>query len=125
MAIPGLSKRERQILEILYKNNKATAAEVQEEMPGMSYSAVRGMLRVLHEKGLVSYEIDGVRYIYAPVVPRDEAAKSELKNVLDTFFGNSIEQVVVTLLNENELDISPETLDRLTQLIEKAKQERE
>ncbi len=124
MAISGLSKRERQILEILYKHGKATAAEVQEEMPGMSYSAVRGMLRVLHEKGLANYVVEGVRYIYSPTTPRDEAAKSELRNVLDTFFGSSVEQVVVTLLNENESKLSQETLDRLSELIEQAKKEK-
>lgn len=124
MPISGLSKRERQILEILYRRGKATAGEVQEEMPGMTYSAVRGMLRVLHEKELASYEVDGVRYVYAPVVPRDEAAKSELRNVLDTFFGNSVEQAVVALLDEKTSDLSPEALDRLSKLIEQAKQER-
>ncbi|MBX3118893.1 MAG: BlaI/MecI/CopY family transcriptional regulator [Fimbriimonadaceae bacterium] len=124
MSISGLSKRERQILEILYRRGKATANDVHEEMPKMTYSAVRGMLRVLSEKGLAVHEADGVRYVYSPVVPRDEAAKSELRNVLDTFFGNSVEQVVVTLLSEHENDLSDATLDRLSALIEQAKQER-
>lgn len=123
MGTSGLSKRERQILEILYRRGKATAAEVQEELPNMTYSAVRGMLRVLHEKGHVNFEVDGVRYVFSPVVPREEAARSELRNVLDTFFGSSVEQIVVALLNEQDARISTEDLDRIASIVEQAKQE--
>lgn len=117
-----LSKRERQILEILYRRGKATAAEVQEELAdGSSYSAVRGMLRVLSEKGLANHREDGVRYVFFPATPRDEAARTALTGLLDTFFAGSVEQVVATLLSERERNVSPEELDRLAKLIERAR----
>lgn len=121
----NLSKRERQILEILYRRNKATAAEVQADLAdGSTYSAVRGMLRVLNEKGLANYEAEGVRYVFSPATPRDEAAKSALDGLLDTFFSGSVSQVVTTLLNEKERKISDEELDRLAKLIEEARKDR-
>lgn len=121
----NLSKRERQILEILYRRGKATAAEVQEELAdGSTYSAVRGMLRVLNEKGLANFEAEGVRYIFSPATPRDEAAKSALDGLLNTFFSGSVSQVVSTLLSEQERKISDEELERLAKLIERAKKER-
>lgn len=120
-----LSKRERQILEILYRRGKATAAEVQEDLDdGSSYSAVRGMLRVLNEKGLAEYQPDGVRYVFSPATPRDEAARTALNGLLDTFFAGSVSQVVSTLLSEKELKVSDEELDRLAKLIERARKER-
>lgn len=119
----GLSKRERQVLDILYRRGKATAAEVHEELPKSSYSAVRGMLRVLHEKGLASYVSEGVRYVYSPTVPHDQAAKNALDGILQTFFENSLEQVVVTLLNDKEMRPDQDELERLSELIEKAKME--
>lgn len=120
-----LSKRERQILEILYRRGKATAAEVQEDLDdGSSYSAVRGMLRVLNEKGLAEYQPDGVRYVFSPATPRDEAARTALHGLLDTFFAGSVSQVVSTLLSEKELKVSDEELDRLAKLIERARKER-
>lgn len=120
-----LSKRERQILEILYRRGKATAAEVQEELnDGSSYSAVRGMLRVLTEKGLVGFEAEGVRYVFSPATPRDEAARTALHGLLETFFAGSVSQVVSTLLSEKELRVSDEELDRLAQMIAQAKKER-
>lgn len=122
----SLSRRERQILEILYRRGKATAAEVQEEMADeVTYSAVRGMLRVLAEKGLVQHRSDGVRYVFEPVVPREAAARSALDGLLNTFFGNSVEQVVTTLLSARERSIPVEELDRLHDLIERARRERE
>lgn len=123
-SLGGLSKRERQVLDILYRRGRATAAEVHEELPKSSYSAVRGMLRVLHEKGLASYVAEGVRYVYSPTVPREQAAKSALDGLLQTFFENSLEQVVVTLLNDNEMRPDQAELERLSELIEKAKDQR-
>jgi predicted transcriptional regulator len=121
----NLSKRERQILEILYRRGKATAAEVQEELAdGSTYSAVRGMLRVLNEKGLANFEAEGVRYVFSPATPRDEAAKSALDGLLNTFFSGSVSQVVSTLLSEQERKISDEELERLAKLIERAKRDR-
>jgi BlaI family transcriptional regulator, penicillinase repressor len=121
----NLSKRERQILEILYRRGKASAAEVQEELAdGSTYSAVRGMLRVLNEKGLANFEAEGVRYVFSPATPRDEAAKTALDGLMTTFFSGSVTQVVSTLLGEKERKISDEELDRLAKLIEKARNER-
>lgn len=121
----NLSKRERQILEILYRRGKASAAEVQEELAdGSTYSAVRGMLRVLNEKGLANFEAEGVRYVFSPATPRDEAAKTALDGLMNTFFSGSVTQVVSTLLGEKERKISDDELDRLAKLIEKARNER-
>jgi len=126
MQAMNLSKRERQILEILYRRGQATAAEVQEELnDGSTYSAVRGMLRVLNEKGLANFETEGVRYIFSPATPRDEAARTALDGLVKTFFSGSVSQVVSTLLNEKEAKISNEELDRLAALIDKARQERQ
>lgn len=121
----NLSKRERQILEILYRRGKASAAEVQGELAdGSTYSAVRGMLRVLNEKGLANFEAEGVRYVFSPATPRDEAAKTALDGLMNTFFSGSVTQVVSTLLGEKERKISDDELDRLAKLIEKARNER-
>lgn len=125
MAAMNLSKRERQILEILYRRGRATAAEVQEELnDGSTYSAVRGMLRVLNEKGLANFEAEGVRYVFSPATPRDEAARTALTGLLDTFFSGSVSQVVSTMLTEKELKISDDELDRLARMIEQARKER-
>lgn len=118
-----LSKRERQILEILYRRGKATATEVQQDLDdGSSYSAVRGMLRVLSEKGLANYEPDGVKYVFSPATPRDEAARTALQGILTTFFSGSVEQVVATLLSERERKVTPDELDRLAAIIENARE---
>jgi predicted transcriptional regulator len=120
-----LSKRERQIIEILYRRGNASAAEVQEELAdGSSYSAVRGMLRVLTEKGLVTHRADGAKYVFAPATPKDEAARKAIHGIVETFFAGSVEQMVATLLNEKELRVSPAELDRLASLIEEAKREK-
>lgn len=122
----NLSKRERQILEILYQRGQATAAEVKQDLnDGSTYSAVRGMLRVLNEKGLANFQADGVRYVFSPATPRDEAARTALDGILRTFFSGSVTQVVSTLLTEKELKISDDELDRLAKLIEQARKERE
>jgi BlaI family penicillinase repressor len=119
-----LSKRERQILEILYQRGESSAAEVQEILnDGSSYSAVRGMLRVLHEKELVNHRSVGAKYVFSPATPRDEAGKSALRNLVDTFFAGSIEQVVTTLLSQNQRKLSESDLDRLAILIQQAKVE--
>ena len=119
----NLSRRERQLLDILFRRGKATAAEVQAELgDGSSYSAVRGMLRVLTEKGLIHYTQDGVRYVFSPATSRDEAARSALDGLVQTFFAGSVEQAVSTLLSEQERSLSNEELDRLAELIERARQ---
>jgi BlaI family transcriptional regulator, penicillinase repressor len=124
MALAGLSRRERQIMDILYQRGKASAAEVREGMadaPG--YSAVRAMLRVLEEKGHVKHQAEGLKYVYVPVVNRDKAKRSALKNLLDTFFGDSPEQVVAALLDVSSKRLTREELDRMAEMIEKAKRE--
>src|SRR5437764_2301652 len=97
-ALTGLSRRERQIMEILYQRGQASASEVREAMedaPG--YSAVRAMLRVLEDKGQVVHKAEGLKYVYVPTVPQDKAKRSALRGLLGTFFDNSPEQVVATL----------------------------
>jgi BlaI family transcriptional regulator, penicillinase repressor len=124
MALPGLSRRERQIMEVLYQRGKASAAEVREAMedaPG--YSAVRAMLRVLEEKGHVKHQAEGLKYVYVPVVHRDKAKRSALKNLLDTFFSESPEQVVAALLDVSSKRLTREELDRMAEMIERAKRE--
>jgi BlaI family penicillinase repressor len=123
-ALTGLSRRERQIMEILYQHGKASASEVMQLMesaPG--YSAVRAMLRVLEEKGHVKHEAAGLKYVYAPTVGREKAKRSAVKHVLDTFFNGSPEQIVAALLDVSATRLTPGELDRMAKMIEKAKKE--
>jgi predicted transcriptional regulator len=123
-AMTQLSRRERQIMDVLYRRGQATASEVLDGIPDApSYSAVRAMLRLLEEKGVIAHEEDGPRYVYRPVVARDKALRSELKRVLRTFFDNSAEQAVAALLDLGGKDLSKAELDRLAQLIDDARQE--
>ncbi len=116
-----LSRRERQILDILYAHGKAAAGEILESMSDPpSYSAVRAMLRVLEDKGHVRHEQDGLKYVYVPTVPRDKARRSAMRHLLNTFFDDSPEKVVAALLDSRP---KPEELDRMAALIEKARQE--
>lgn len=120
----GLSRRERQIMEALYRLGKASAADIRGALPNPpSYTAVRTHLTILQGKGHVRHRSDGPRYIYEPVVPREEMAKTAIEGVLLTFFGNSMERFVATLLDRKESQISPEQLDRLAQVIERARKE--
>jgi BlaI family penicillinase repressor len=118
----GLSRRERQIMDILYANGRSTAAEVQAAMPeAPSYSAVRAMLRILEEKGHVRHEQDGPRYVYAPTVARENAKRSALKHMLHTFFDGSAEQAISALLDDRAAKLSDAELDRLARLIDQAR----
>jgi predicted transcriptional regulator len=120
----SLSRRERQIMDVVYRLGRATAAEVLEGLPDPpSYSAIRALLRVLEEKGHLRHEQDGPRYVFKPTLARDRAKKSALKQMLQTFFDGSIEQAVATLLDVSRSKISQEELDRLSQLIEEARKE--
>jgi predicted transcriptional regulator len=124
VTLPGLSRRERQIMDILYQRGKASANEVRDAMPDApSYSAVRAMLRVLEEKGHVKHQEEGMKYVYAPVVAAGKAKRSAVKHVLDTFFQGSAEQAVAALLDVSSSRLTREELDRMAALIEKAKQE--
>ncbi len=116
------SRRERQIMDILYRLGSATAAEVQPLLPeAPSYSAVRALLRILVDKGHLKHSYDGPRYVYAPVVSRPAAQKSALKQILRTFFDGSTSQAVAALLNMSAKDLSESELDRLAELVEQAK----
>jgi predicted transcriptional regulator len=117
-----LSRRERQIIDILYSQGRATAAEVQAALPEPpSYSAVRAMLRILEEKGHVRHEQDGPRYVYLPTVGRDNAKKSAMRHMLQTFFDGSAEQAISSLLGDPAARLSDAELDRLASLIDRAR----
>jgi predicted transcriptional regulator len=119
-----LSRRERQIMDILYRQGKASATEVREAMEDApSYSAVRAMLRVLEEKGHVRHQAEGLKYVYLPTVGREKAKRSAVKHVLETFFNGSPEQAVAALLDVASTRLTREELDRMSQLIEQARKE--
>jgi predicted transcriptional regulator len=119
-----LSRRERQIMDVLYRLGRATAAEIQQSIPDPpSYSAVRAMLRVLEDKKHIRHEEKDLRYVFVPIVPRDKARRSAIRHMLDTFFEGSPEQAVATMLDVSSRSLSAEDYDRLAALIEKARQE--
>src|SRR5918999_4721923 len=119
-----LTRRERQIMDILFRRGRATAAEVMDELPGEpSSSTVRTQLRVLEEKGHVRHAEEGLRYVYMPAVPRRAARKSALKHLVDTFFDGSAEHAVAALLGGEGARLSDAELDRISDLIAKAKKE--
>ena len=118
----ALTRRERQIMDILYRRGRATAGEVMEELPGdPNYSTVRTQLRVLEEKGHVRHEELGLRYVYAPAVPRSAARKSALRHLVDTFFDGSAESAVAALLGGEGTRLSDEQLDRIADLVKQSK----
>jgi BlaI family penicillinase repressor len=121
-ADPALARRERQIMDILYRRGRATASDVMAELSGdPNYSTVRTQLRVLEEKGHVRHEEEGLRYVYIPAVPRRAARKSALRHLVDTFFDGSVEQVVGALLGGEGARLSGDDLDRIAELVEKAR----
>jgi len=120
----GLSRREREIMDILYQRGKSSATDVREAMPkAPSYSAVRAMLRVLEEKGHVRHQAEGLKYVYLPTVTRERAKRSAVKHLLDTFFHDSPEQVVAALLDVSSTRMTREELNRMAEMIDKAKKE--
>src|SRR6187551_3381556 len=119
-----LSRRERQIMDILFRRGRATAAEVMEELPGEpSYSTVRTQLRVLEEKGHVRHEEEGLRYVYCPVVARHAARKSALRHLVETFFDGSAEKAVAALLGGEGSKLSEDELNRIAELVDKTRKE--
>ena len=119
-----LSRRERQIVDILYRRGRATAAEVMEELPAdTTYSTVRTQLRVLEEKGHVRHDQDGQRYVYSPAIPRGTVRRSALKHLIETFYEGSVEQAVAALLGGEGSRLTAEQLDRIEDLIKKARKE--
>ena len=118
----GLSPRERQIMDVVYRRGSATVQEVLEEMPDPpSYSAVRAMLRILEEKGHVRHQQDGPRYLYVPTLARESAKKSALKHMLQTFFDGSAEEAISALLDDQSARLSEAELDRLARMIQQAR----
>jgi BlaI family transcriptional regulator, penicillinase repressor len=119
-----LSRRERQIIDVLYRRGRATAAEVMADLPGdPSYSTVRTQLRVLEAKGHVRHDDDGQRYVYSPAVPRGTVRRSALKHLVETFFDGSVEQTVAALLGADAARLTDTELERIAELIEKARKE--
>jgi predicted transcriptional regulator len=120
----GLTKRERQIMDVLYRLGRATAGEILAGMPGApSYSTIRTQLRVLETKGHVRHEEYGLRYIYMPTVPRHSARKSALKHLVDTFFEGSGAKVVAALLGGESARLTDEELERIEEMVRSARKE--
>ena len=120
----SLSRRERQIMDILYQRGRATGAEIHDALPDRpSYSAVRAKLRVLEEKGHVRHQEEALRYVYVPTLARDTARRSALRHMVSTFFDGSVEQAVAALLDLSTARLSKGDLDRIAALIEEAKTE--
>src|SRR5262249_52933196 len=118
MSHANLSRRERQIMDIVYRQGQATAAGGLEALPDPpSYSAVRAMLRILEEKGHLRHEQQGPRYVFLPTLPREKASRSALKQLVQTFFDGSTEQAVAALLDLSGSKLSGDELDRLSDLI--------
>jgi len=117
-----LSRRETQIMDVVFQLGEATAADILERLPDPpSYSSIRALLTILEEKGHLTHRREGVRYIYNPTLSADKAKKSALSHLVKTFFSGSPQQVVATLLSTN--DLSPEDLDDLAKLIEEARKD--
>jgi BlaI family penicillinase repressor len=127
MAAPltsALARRERQIMDILYRRGRATANDVMADLPGdPSYSTVRTQLRVLESKGHVRHEEEGLRYVYMPALPRRVARKSALRHLVETFFEGSTEKVVGALLGGDGGRVSDDELARIAELVANARKE--
>lgn len=120
----ALSKRERQIMDVLYKRGRATAGEIMADLPGSpTSSTVRTQLRVLESKGHVTHELDGVRFVYTPTLGRGTARRTALKHLVDTFFEGSSAQVVAALLGSSGSRMPAEELDRIEALVRRAREE--
>jgi len=124
LASADLSRRERQVLDVLYRAGRATCVEVQRDMTDPpSYSAVRTFLRILEEKKIVRHEQDGARYVYIPIVEKERASRSALRHVLSTFFAGSVTQAVSALLDEDSKNLSEDDWQRLSAIVEEARKE--
>lgn len=119
-----LGRRERQIMEVVYRLGRASASEVRDHLPDPpSYSAVRGMLRLLEEKGHLRHEQDGIRHVYFPTVAGDDIRESTMRHVLRTFFAGSMSAALAALLDANEEPPSDEELDVLQEMIDQAREQ--
>jgi predicted transcriptional regulator len=122
--IQSLSRREREMMDVVFRMGRSTATEVMDALADPpSYSAVRATLRILEQKGLLKHEDDGTRYVYKPAVNRDKARQSAIDHLLTTFFDGSVGGVVATLLEQSATDLSKDDLDRISQLIAQARKE--
>ena len=120
-----MSRRERQIMDILFEQGRATGPEIQERMPGKpSYSAVRTILRVLERKGYVRHVEEGLRYVYLPAVERSAARRSAIDRLLRTFFDGSAKDAVAAFLDPRAFHLTNEELDELSRMIDRAKKEK-
>jgi BlaI family penicillinase repressor len=121
----ALGRRERQIMDIVHRRGLSTVAQVLEDLEDPpSYSAVRGMLRLLEEKGYVRHRWDGPRYVYVPTGDPDRVRRSAVQHLLHTFFGNSVESAVATMLDVSDTALTAEELTRLHKLIDDARRQR-
>ena len=119
-----VSRRERQILDVLFARERATAAEIQANLPDApSYSAVRALLRILETKGHVRHEQDGPRYVYVPTIARDSAKRSAMRHLVQTFFDGSAAQAMSALIDTSSVRLTDSELDRLEQLIDQARKQ--
>ena len=124
LASADLSRRERQVLDALYRAGRATCAEVQRAIPDPpSYSAVRTFLRILEDKKIVRHEQDGTRYVYIPTLEKERASRSALRHVLNTFFEGSVTQAISALLDEDSKNLSEKDWQRLSVMIGDARKE--
>jgi BlaI family transcriptional regulator, penicillinase repressor len=122
--INGLSRRERQIMDVLYRLGRATAAEIIAELPGKpSSSTVRTQLRVLERKGHVRHDDEGQRFVFSPTLPRRDARKSALRHLVETFYDGSAEKVVAAVLGGEGARMSDAELERIAAMVEKARKE--
>jgi predicted transcriptional regulator len=120
----SLSRRERQIMDIVYEMKEATAQQIMERLPSPpSYSAVRALVRVLEQKGHLVHRQDGPRYVYVPRLAKDKASRSALAHLKQTFFDGSTTDVVAALLDHSEEDLSEDDYLKLSELIDKARKE--
>ena len=119
-----LGRRERQIMEVVYRLGRATASAVRDQLPDPpSYSAVRGMLRLLEEKGHLQHSMDGIRHVYFPTVPRDDMRDTTMRHVLRTFFAGSVSAAMAALLEASDEPRSEKELDVLQKMIDRARKE--
>ncbi len=122
LRIGSLSRRERQIMDIVYATGSSSAQDVQDKMDDApSYSSVRTLLNILVDKGHLRREKDGLQFIYSPTADQQQVARLEMRRVLDTFFGGSLESAVQTLIQDHEGQVSNDELGKLQRLIEEAK----
>jgi len=124
MAKPPLTRREREIMDIVYRLGRASAQEVLDNLADApSYSAVRALLRLLEERGHVRHIQEGGRFIFLPAVPRGEARRKALSHVVSTFFGGSVEEAMLTLVESSSRKLSSDELERLAAIVEQARKE--